>query len=184
MKDKYKLFLKRLAQLSEETGVYIETHDDPNYYPTLTTEPSLYQSEKVHNVVWIYYDRSNEKYVGLVNNPYNGETIEEEDLMFGSGSIKTPETQSPFTDYYCWCDTENGRDCWIEVLSEENILNTEEMEKQIAYGKKAHVINHRGYRSFVVLNTNDEMVWCYPPTGYKSDYYQNEDSQKLLWLIR
>ncbi|WP_157793900.1 hypothetical protein [Paenibacillus donghaensis] len=73
--EKYKLFLDKLNQLSEETGVYIEVYDDCYYNPKLTIEPEIYQTDKKHPFAYMEYDLEKKVYIAKMDNPYDGEVI-------------------------------------------------------------------------------------------------------------
>jgi hypothetical protein len=71
--DKYIDFLEKLAALSAETGVYIETFGDAHYDPELTVEQGVYT--KTLPTVWLSWDEDRMKYVGKTDNPYDGDVI-------------------------------------------------------------------------------------------------------------
>ncbi|MCP1184962.1 hypothetical protein [Paenibacillus sp. 1781tsa1] len=67
MDDNMKLFLKKLNQITKDTGIYIKVYDDPWYYPTL----GKIEDQNKESDTWISYDNDKREYITVAGNPYN-----------------------------------------------------------------------------------------------------------------
>ncbi|MFE6075636.1 hypothetical protein ACFVQB_14285 [Paenibacillus sp. NPDC057886] len=67
MDDNMKLFLEKLNQITEDTGIYIKVYDDQGYCPTL----GQIDNPDEESDTWISYDIDKKEYRVVVGNPYN-----------------------------------------------------------------------------------------------------------------
>lgn len=72
--EKFIPFFENLNEMTNQTGVIIDTFGDPFYNPSLSTE-SFFGGYDSKERIYFSYDSANKTYVGRIGNPYDGQVV-------------------------------------------------------------------------------------------------------------